>query len=194
MRPSLPSLLLALGSLSLSVSAGCDEGPPPEPATAFGIYDIDAAGTCVVTPMGAPDEPFTIRGVVEVAEPSDDADPSCERVLDLRIETCAGCAAAACRMCLSGVTDVEGALSASLIGDPALVGVAPACQLQDSGGEATTRIYVDGLAVSGTVSTSEDGTGEVMLSLNGTSARGISGANRPSTIACAVDITKRDAP
>lgn len=187
MRASLLALAL------LMPLAACDEGPPPEPRTAFGIYDIDTPASCVVTPMDAPDEPFTIRGVVEVAEPADDADPSCERVLDLRIETCAGCPASPCRMCLSGVSDLEGALDATLIGDPALFGVGPACQLQDSSGEATTRIYVDARAVSGTVSTMEDGTGEVMLSLTGTTARGISGANRPSTIACSIDVTKREA-
>lgn len=191
MRAPLLALTLSI-SLILPLGA-CDDGPPPEPRTAFGIYDVDGAASCVVTPMGAPDEPFTIRGVVEVAEPGDDEDPACERVLDLRIETCAGCSPAPCRMCLSGVSDVDGAMMATLIGDPALFAVAPACQLQDSGGEAATRIYVDGRVVSGTVSTAEDGTGEVMLSLMGTSARGISGANRTSTIACAIDMTRREA-
>jgi len=173
--------------------AACEEAPAPEPLTAFGLYDIDGSASCVVTPMDAPDEPFTIRGVLEVAEPGDDADPACERVLDLRIETCAGCSPSPCRMCLSSVSDVEGVMTATLIGDPALFAVAPACQLQDSGGEGSTRLYVDGRSVSGSVSTADDGTGEVMLSLTGTSAIGISGANRVSTIACTIDMTKREA-
>jgi hypothetical protein len=183
--------ILSLLSLSALFSA-CD-GPPPEPRTALGLYDLDGPASCVVTPMDAPDEPFTIVGEVEVAEPGEDADPACERVLDLRITICPGCSPSPCRMCLSDVTDLDGAMSATLIGDPALFAVAPACQLQDGTGEAASRIYVDGRAVSGSVSTAEDGTGEVMLSLTGTSARGISGANRVSTVACSIDVTRREA-
>jgi hypothetical protein len=186
------TFVLSLLCLTVLASAGCDEGPPPEPRTAFGLYDLDGPASCVVTPMDAPDEPFSIVGEIEVAEPGEDDDPACERVLDLRIETCPGCTPSPCRMCLSGVTDVDGVMSATLIGDPALFAVAPACQLQDGSGEAASRIYVDGRAVSGTVSTAEDGTGEVLLSLMGTSARGISGANRTSTIACTIDVIRRE--
>lgn len=82
--------------------AACGQEPIVEPRTAFALYDVDRAASCVVTPMDAPAEPFTIGG--------------------------------------------------------------------------------------------EDGSGEVRLGLTGTTARGISGANQPSTIACTIDMTKRDAP
>lgn len=173
--------------------AGCGPSAPAEPITALGTYDIDGPATCTVTPDGLPDEVFTISGEVELADPPAGHPATCERMLDLRIETCPTCPASPCRLCLNMVSDVEGVMSARILGDPTLLGVQPACQLLDSSGEMTTTLFVDGLAASGTASVAADGAGTVMLELDGTSARGISGDNRPSNIRCAIDLTERAA-
>lgn len=181
-------------ALVLVVLAGCDSGPPPEPLTAFGLYDIDGAATCNVMPDGVPAEVFTITGEVEVSEPPAGHPAECERILDLRITTCVGCFPSPCSMCLTDVTDVEGVMSATLIADPTLMGVRSACQLQDSEGVMTTRLFVEGRMVAGSASTAADRNGTIQLNLTGTTARGISGANRPSTVSCAIDMNRRPDP
>jgi hypothetical protein len=180
--------------LALSLLA-CGPSEPPVPEDALGLYDIDGAATCTVSPDGSADELFTISGEVELAEPPAGHPATCERILDLRIETCPTCPASPCRLCLNMVSDVEGVMSASILGDPTLLGISPACQLQDSSGSMTTSLFVDGRAASGTAAVAGDGTGSVTLTLDGTSARGISGDNRPSTTRCELDLVARpDAP
>jgi hypothetical protein len=180
--------------LALSLVA-CGPSEPPVPRTALGTYDIDGPATCTVSPDGAPDELFTVTGEVELAAPPAGHPASCERILDLRIETCPTCPASPCRLCLNMVSDVEGVMNASVLGDPTLLGISPACQLQDSSGSMTTSLFVDGRAASGSAAVAEDGTGALSLTLEGTSARGISGDNRPSTTRCELDLVVRpDAP
>jgi hypothetical protein len=145
-------------------------------------------------PDGIAAEFFTIAGEVVVSTPPAGHPAVCERILDLRIATCVGCFPSPCSMCLSGVSDVDGVLTGTLVADPTLAGVRSACQLQDSEGIMTTRLFVEGRMVAGTVSVDADRTGAMQLELTGTTARGISGANRPSTVSCAIDMTRRPDP